>query len=547
MKKIYLFILLNILLNSIVAQNFEWAKVDGKYAYDYGYGVVTDNAGNVYTAGKYEENAIFSGVTLPNQGNHDMYVARYSPTGNLDWIRTAGGFNGDYAQAIATNKTSNIYVTGEVEDGTALITFPGSTITLTPLGDNDLFIASYDFNGNLQWARTDGYYYNEKSRGITCDNSGNVVVCGYYKDTTMFNGTKIPSKGEEDMFVAKYDANGTILWMRNAGGPGRDEGKSVVCDASGNVYVCGMYSDGAVFGTTTYTVANTPFGKYFDGYIAKYDPNGNLLWVKSIVGDYDDVAWSITKDNAGKIYISGEFSGAKFGTVDEWPNGMQDMFVACYDQNGNYQWVSHGGGLTADRSRGITCDGTTIFATGQFGLNATFGPKAVNAVDSSDVFIAALDNTGNFLWVKTVAGVTDTFDDGGGYESGVAICADPGVVYITGSVLDGASFDNISIPGYTRTDAFLAKLSSVVSVNEVTQNNTIRIYPNPVKDKLTIDYNHDLEKGEIMIYDVLGQIVLKENILRNKQINLGQFKSGLYTYIIRNDSQHIQNGKLIIE
>lgn len=547
MKKIYTFVLLNILLNSMIAQNFEWAKLEGKYAYDYGYGVVTDNVGNVYMTGKYEENAIFSGTTLPNQGNHDIFLAQYSPTGNLNWIRTGGGFNGDYAQAIATNKTSNIYIAGEVEDGSALITFPGSTITLTPMGDNDVFIASYDFNGTLQWARTDGYYYNEKARGITCDNSGNVVICGYYKDTTMFNGQLFPSKGAEDMFVAKYDANGNILWMRNAGGPGRDEGKSVICDMSGNIYVCGMYSDNAVFGTTTYSVANTPFGKFFDGYIAKYDPNGNLLWVKSIVGDYDDVAWSITKDNAGKIYVSGEFSGAKFGTADEWPNGKADMFVACYDQNGNYQWVSHGGGPVADRARGIGCDGTNIFVTGQFGLNSTFGSYAINAVDSSDVFVAALDNTGNFLWVKTGGGIADTFDVNGGYESGIAICADPGVSYVSGSLLNGGSFDNTSLTGYTRTDAFLAKLSTVVNVNELSQNNAVSIYPIPAKEKLTVNVNHDIENGELLIFDILGQTILCQQIERTNSIDLSQYVNGLYTYIITSNKQQIQSGKLVVE
>ena len=75
MKKVYLLILLNLLFFSVSAQNFDWAKREGLWAYDYGYGIVNDNAGNVYVAGKYEENANFSGTVLSNAGNHDIYLA----------------------------------------------------------------------------------------------------------------------------------------------------------------------------------------------------------------------------------------------------------------------------------------------------------------------------------------------------------------------------------------------------------------------------------------------------------------------------------------
>ncbi|MGZ4089990.1 MAG: T9SS type A sorting domain-containing protein [Bacteroidia bacterium] len=549
MKKIYLLVLLNIIFNYINAQNFQWAKVEGHYAYDYGYGIATDSAGNVYIAGKYEENAVFSGVVLPNQGNHDIYVAQYSPAGNLNWIRTGGGFNGDYAHALTCNKTSNVYIAGEVEDGNALITFPGSTITLHPKGNNDVFIASYDLAGNLIWARTDGYIYNEKALGIACDNSGNIAICGYFRDTTMFGSNYSVSNGEEDMFVAKYDASGNFLWMRNAGGPGREEGKSVVCDTSGNIYVCGMYSDNAVFGSSTHTTATTSFGNFYNGYMAKYDPNGNLLWVKDIGGDYTDVAWSITKDNAGKLYVAGEFSGAKFDTTDVvvWTNGKADAFVACYDQNGNFQWVNYGGGSEVDRARGIGCDGTTIFLTGQYGLNGTFGSYSLNAADSSDIFVAALDNSGNFLWANTVGGVADAFDTDGGYESGNAVCGHEGITYATGSLLNGGVFGGGSFPGYTHTDVFLTKLSSAVGIQEITPSNISRLFPNPVKEKLTIDLDKTIEKGELIIYNALGQTMFKEKIDKHNTFDLSEFESGLYIYVMLQNKQQIQSGKLVIE
>src|SRR4051812_6637601 len=110
MKKIYPHFLFSLICISSNAQNFCWAKVEGHYAYDYGYGIETDNSGNVYVAGKYEENAVFSGTTLPNQGNHDIYLAKYSANGNLTWITTGGGVSGDYARTLACDKTSHVYI-----------------------------------------------------------------------------------------------------------------------------------------------------------------------------------------------------------------------------------------------------------------------------------------------------------------------------------------------------------------------------------------------------------------------------------------------------
>src|ERR1700751_2728489 len=129
MKKTYLAAAILFLINCIQAQNFNWAKREGLYAYDYGYGITTDNAGNVYLAGKYEQAANFSGTILPCTGtpdcNHDIYVAQYSSTGNLNWIHTGGGNLGDYAHAIACDGRNYVYIAGEIEGSNNLITISG--------------------------------------------------------------------------------------------------------------------------------------------------------------------------------------------------------------------------------------------------------------------------------------------------------------------------------------------------------------------------------------------------------------------------------------
>jgi hypothetical protein len=503
MKKVYLLLLLNSLFINTQAQNFNWAKREGLYQYDYGYGITTDNTGNMYVAGKYEMNAIFSGDTLPWQGNHDIYVAQYSSTGALNWIRTAGGPSGDYAHAIACDG-SNLYVAGEIEGPQYTIKFVGSPITLTTKSSNDAFIAKYDLNGNLLWARSAGAYQDDKAQAVAYDKDGNVYMAGFFNDTAYFGTTTIYGKGLNDIFIAKYDKDGNFLWVHQAGSAGRDEAKGIQCDAAGNVYVCGLYTDGCIFGTQTLT---SP-GGFFNTFLAKYAPDGTLTWVKTAGGDYDDVAWSLTMDNAGKIYVAGEFNAyAGFGSIYLTTSGQAEAFVACYDASGNVQWATPAGGNQLTRARGIGCDGTNLYITGQFGGTAAFGTTSLTAVDSSDIFMAKINNTGTFMWATSVTGPADTVETLG-YESGNAICAEAsGNVYATGSLLSGGTFGSTTLTPYAHTDVFITKITqgpdvtAPLAIIYSPADNSTNV---PVNSNLVITFNEAIQKGT-------GNIIIKES------------------------------------
>ncbi|MGZ4098532.1 MAG: T9SS type A sorting domain-containing protein, partial [Bacteroidia bacterium] len=532
------------------AQYFQWAKKEGLWAYDYGYGTGIDNSGNLYVAGKYEENAIFSGVTLPNGGNnnHDGFVAKYDPAGNLSWVRTYGGPLGDYNHAMYCDGTGAVLVTGEIEGFNDVITFPGSTTTLTTYGDNDILLAKYDLSGTLLWAKSEGWFRSEKGLAVTSDNIGNIYLAGYFTDTTKFNGIQINGYGAEDIYIAKYDANGVFQWVKTAGSAGRDEAKSIRCDAAGNAYICGMYHNSANFSGTTLTCT----ASYFDAFVAKYDPNGNLLWVKNGGGAYDDVAWSLTLDNQGKIYVTGEFNAwATFGSTSFATTGNADVFVACYDASGNLQWATKAGGSLIDRARGIGTDGTNLFITGQFGSSANFGSNTINAADSSDIFIAAMDNTGNFLWASSVGGVADSLETLG-YESGNSVIGDAsGNVYATGATLNGGVFGGTNLSAYARTDVFVTKINSTpAGIHENSLAGNVAIYPNPGKGIFTFDvskYSH--ESVEIIIYNVMGQLVESRVYKPSVSINMDILTQpdGIYFSEIKTADRIIDKKKIIIQ
>ncbi|MCD6017338.1 MAG: hypothetical protein K0S53_459 [Bacteroidetes bacterium] len=553
MKKIYLLILLNLAYNNFKSQTFGWAKGEGLWAYDYGMGIVNDNAGNVYVAGKYEMAANFSGTTLPCAGvpdcNHDLFLAKYTSGGALTWIKTCGGSLGDYAHDLDSDGSNYLYVAGEIEGAGTLISFPGSTVTLNAMGDNDILLTKYDMSGNLLWAKRDGGYYSEKALGVTHDNSGNVYMCGYYKDTCTFGGTTtIYGAGDSDMFLAKYDANGTFQWVRKAGGPGRDEMKNIKCDANGNVYVCGFYSNGAVFGSQTYSVSS---GSYYDAFVAKYSSSGNLDWVTTAGGDYDEVAWDITMDNAGFIYVTGEFNAsAMFGTTQLITSGNADVFIASYDVNGTTLWAKKAGGSLIDRARGIGTDGTNMYITGQFGSSAMFGATTITAVDSSDVFFAAFNSSGTFISAASVGGIADSVETLG-YESGVAICADGmGNVYATGGLLDGGTFGATSVTNYDRTDVFVTQISQMVGVNNLSASSkSIHIYPNPGTGNFTVDLSQfNNQKVDLNVFNCLGETIEPKINRSSSKINvdLSTMENGIYFVELKDSERVITTRKIVV-
>ena len=560
MKNLYLAAIASVLFVTAQAQ-INWAVKGGLWAYDYGYGVVTDNSGNVYVAGKFEYNAVFGSYTANCQGNHDAYIAKYDNAGTIKWLRTAGGPAGDYAWGITTNGSSFFYISGEIE-GTSPVIFQGSNITLTGKGDNDVFIAKYDMDGNLIWAKNEGVVTSEKSLGLTHDSNGNVYICGYFTDNTNFNNTPITGFGGRDIFIAKYDPNGNFLWMQKAGGTGRDEAKNIKCDNSGNVYVCGMFTGNASFGSGSVSSADS----YQDSYVAKLSASdGTWQWVKKGNAILDDVAWSLAVDNGGSVYVTGEFNSFisfESSTQGIPTTGATNVYVAKLDGSGNVSWIKTAGGPVLDRARGIGTDGTNVYITGQFGTNsanamAQFGSINLLAKDSSDIFVAGMDPSGNFTWAFSGDGPADTFEPLG-YESGIAVTGGNGRVYATGGMLldtlvsncVSVDFAGTQLQGWRRTDMFLVSVGAGgVGVEEAELSSNFSVRPNPSNGSFAIDLGTLQGEYTLCTYNAIGQLICSKKLTAGSfnQLDLDTQPDGVYIAEIRSSKDIVSRKKLIVQ
>lgn len=140
--------------------------------------------------------------------------------------------------------------------------------TVTPIGDNDVFLAKYDSSGNEVFVKTMGGSTSDIGNGITIDDSDNAYIVGSFSNSATFGSTVLTADGAWDMFICKYDSIGNVVYANKAGGFGWDYGNAIAIDGSGNLFVTGSFANTATFGSHNITELGN-----FDVYMAKFgDP-----------------------------------------------------------------------------------------------------------------------------------------------------------------------------------------------------------------------------------------------------------------------------------
>lgn len=297
-----------------------------------------------------------------------------------------------------------------------------------------------------QWAKIANDPGESMCNSIATDAAGNAYVVGTFTGTLHLGATTLTSTGDSDIFFAKYDPLGNLVWAKHEGGPGGDQGFGIAIDAQGAVYVAGTFYQSIAFDTFSFSSNG-----FADLCLAKYDNNGDLIWAKAWGSIYEDLGSNITVDKYNNVFLTGMFADYNgsppaygtitFGTTTLTSHGNGDIFLVKLNALGNIIWAKGAGGKFSDQGNRIVADSLdNVYVTGDFTapwayfdniqLTAKVGPY-------QDMFIAKYDSSGNALWAKGAGG---DFPTGG---SGIAI--DPtSNVYVTGGSFQGTyiKFDN---------------------------------------------------------------------------------------------------------
>jgi hypothetical protein len=515
---------------SAQAPDWFWVQQAGGPSHDYGWDLDCDSSGNSYVTGYFEGTANFGPYTLVGGGGYNFFVAKYDALGNLQWAKsiTAPVSQGN---GIAVDTSGNCHVMGSFLS-TAII---GDT-TLVSAGGSDVFIAKLDSAGNWLWVRQIGGSGAEYcSRGIALDSYGDIYVTGHFEQSVAIGSSTLTSTGGMDVFIAKLDSGGNWLWARRAGGSAYyDMGLGIATDGSSNCYVTGLFYGSADFGSTTLNASGIS-----DIFVAKLDGNGGWLWARRAGGIDTDAGYGIATLAGGSSYLAGsfrrtaDFGGHTLVSVNQYP----DICIARIDSDGNWLWARRAGSADygdGDQAYGIAVDPEeNCYATGRFLGTADFGATILTSRGSSDVFVAALDAYGDWLWIKRGGGQ--------GWDSGLAISADPeGYLHVSGIFSGSATFSPVGVTSFGGEDIFVAKLSLTVENNDpqVPEPPGLSIlsdpYPNPcprgdgIMIKATVAAH---ETGILTICNLRGQTIITQHLeagSHQKVLDSRSLASGVY-------------------
>ncbi len=429
----------------------------------------------------------------------------------FEWVVHPQGVFSESGDGIANDVFGNVYVIGEFRD---TVDFdPGTAIfNLNGEGLYNTYVAKYNTDGQFVWAKSfTGLQHT--NGGIATDLEENVYLTGRFTDTADFDpglGTyNLSADGSTDIYIVKLDVNGSFVWAKSIGGDKRDGGLSIAVDENGNVFTTGCFKGEVDFdpgpnyyeldaGTSLDDDNNEVF--YSDIFISKLDSNGDFVWAKSAGGTSGECGSSITLDDEGNVYVSGDYNhgsgstdiyvskqnndgaflwqkqiggvldagngksikvdidgnayitGYFDGTLDfdsgpdthlMTSNGEDDIFILKLDSEGDYIWAKSIGASSQDEGRGIALDNNkNIYITGNFDEVVDFdpGPEAYplsNLSDDGEIFLLKLDTDGSFLWAGALEG-----DGGSQWESrGRAISLDQwDNIYTTGSFTETTDF-----------------------------------------------------------------------------------------------------------
>jgi hypothetical protein len=411
------------------------------------------------------------------------------------WVKTWGDTGDVQATNVAVDKLGNVFVVGEYD---GRINFDpakasaNSTFTSTN-GTVDAFLTKFNASGQFQWTRvwgagfiTDTAGYNrgwgrDAANGVAVDDLGNAYVAGLFQNSVnMGAGIVITSNAPDhsnNIFIAKFAANGTTTWARAWGGTTGSEAYSIVVDAAhGAVYVEGDWSTNPNTGIVDFNPGGSNGLRqnrgFYDAFLSKYDLNGNFQWVQTWGGSQYDDGPGVAVDDTGNVYVCGMYgsqninfdpAGSEAGKHPASDNSSTflDIFLTKFDANGNWQWVrTWGGAGVEDAGATVTVDHAgNVYAIGRFkctscnfnvGSNGPVTPGDLHSTNGNfDVFLSKFKADGTFQWTQTWGGAKAD-------QGGALVVDEANNVYV-GGIMEGVI--NPSTYAWTEGDAFFRKFT----------------------------------------------------------------------------------------
>ena len=309
--------------------NLVWQKSWGGNNNDYFYDILQTQDGGFIGTG-YSESTDIEEIT--NKGRSDAIIVKYDKDGNMLWQKNWGGNSYDYFYDMIQTQDEGIIGVG--------FSYSSNIEGISNNGASDAVIVKYDKEGNLLWQKNWGGEDTDEFYDVLLTQDGGFIVAGYSASTDI-EGLQI--NGYDDAVIVKYDKEGNMLWQKSWGGEDADyfnhmfqtqDGGFIVTADSDSTDIEGIENKG-----------------YEDAIIIKYDKDGNMLWQKSWGGNDTDYFNNIVQTKDGGFIGLGYSDSTN---VDGFQNkGNSDAIIVKYDKDGNMLWQKSLGGNYDEEFYGI--------------------------------------------------------------------------------------------------------------------------------------------------------------------------------------------------
>ncbi|RYY11851.1 MAG: hypothetical protein EOO04_34525 [Chitinophagaceae bacterium] len=280
------------------------------------------------------------------------------------------------------------------------------------------------------------------------------------------------SFGDEDIYLAKLDSSGNIIWLKTAGSKTWDKigiggnagavggGSSLSVSDNQELVVSGnfiqFYTSNSPVDTAWFDAVPLTSAHGRNSFVAKYDLSGNLIWIRKITRDV--YTTDIAVDRFANIFITGEIMGGApmFDSVSVPTPATGALFLAKYSNSGALQWVRQATGALDGAPRAVVTDssGNVYFTGNYYSGSLTFDWYSLPGTGNNDeVFLAKYDSAGSFMWAKRAGG--------SGMDYGHSIALTPsGNIVLAGNFVQPGTFGNDTLTGNGGTEMFLAEYTA---------------------------------------------------------------------------------------
>jgi hypothetical protein len=326
---------------------------------------------------------------------------------------------------------------------------------MTSQGNNDVFLATFEPDGTFIAERLFGDATAQSGVAVEWLADGTLMTTGNFAGTINLGGAgTFTSSGSNDIYLARYDYRLTYMNSKKFGDASIQTVTDLAVDNASNVIMVGYYQGTVNFGGSNLTTAGAS-----DMFVAKFNSGLTHTWSKSF-GDAagSQFASGVDTDVAGNVYLCGYYTGTiNLGGSTFTSAGVNDIVIAKLSSAGVHQWSKSFGDASNQVASQIAANsGGEVYVTGSMVGTVNFGGSALTSAGLEDVFLAKFSTLGSHLWSNRFGDATSQF--------GISVDCDDSAVYIGGQAMGTTSFGLGNLIAVGGRDAFFAKFSAAGAV-----------------------------------------------------------------------------------